>query len=168
LITNAVAIPNNSIDQAFHIGAYETVSDAWKHGLNKDYWTHGITLNLGNDLSVSERNARRRLNYIRIHLLKEMFGNNFRRKGAKIRFLVFKQGDYKTFNQHFHVLMAIEGNHNWSAQSIAAWIMTIDAQRTEKSWDKIVHVDWDWKKGNRFHSYVSREATSNPDTLWVM
>jgi hypothetical protein len=82
-----------------------SISDAWQHGLNPEYWRHGITISQGLGWSVSEAEAIRRLNYIRVHLLKAMFGNNFRREGAKVKFLVFEQGSRATFDQHYHALM---------------------------------------------------------------
>ena len=96
-----------------------SVADAWQHGLNPEYWRHCITISQGLGWSVSEAEATRRLNYICVHLLKAMFGNNFRRKGAEIKFMVFEQGSRATFNQHYHALMAIEGDHNWSDEQIA-------------------------------------------------
>jgi len=164
----AALVEGSSQNTAFKGGVFKTVSDAWRHGLNQAYWTHGITISLGNDLSVSDRHARWRLNYIQSHLLKEIFGKDHEAKGAKIRFLGFKQGHYRTCNQHFHVLMAVEGSHNWSAQKIAETIVAIDGGRQKRNWEKSVHVDCDWTEGNRFHAYVSREATFNPDSVFVM
>jgi hypothetical protein len=97
-----------------------------------------------------------------------MFGNNFRRKGAEVKFLVFEQGSRATFNQHYHALMAIEGGHNWSDGQIARAITEIDCDRSKKNWEKDVHVDFDWKNGNRFHSYVARYAAYDGDSFWVM
>src|SRR6516225_740644 len=114
---------------AFYSGNYRSVTDAWC-GLDADYWRHGITVNLGNGMNVSEEEAVRRLNYIRVRLLKKMFGNNFRRKNAAIRFLLFRQGSRLCFNQHFHALMAIEGDHNWSDRRIAEAIREIE--RTDR------------------------------------
>ena len=96
-----------------------------------------------------------------------MFGNNFRRKGAEIKFLVFEQGSRATFNQHYHALMAIEGDHNWSDERIAQAIMEIDRNRSKRHWEKDVHVDFDWIEGNRFHSYVARFAAYDPDSVSV-
>jgi hypothetical protein len=77
-------------------------------------------------MSVSEEEARRRLNYLRVQLLRAMFGNSWKRKGGKITFLAFKQGSRERGNQHFHVLMATEGKHNWSDFRIAMKIQTIE------------------------------------------
>jgi hypothetical protein len=145
-----------------------STADAWQHGLNPEYWRHGITISQGLGWSVSEADATRRLNYIRVRLLKAMFGNNFRRKGAEIKFLVFEQGSPATFDRHFHALMAIEGDHNWSDEQIAKAITEIDRNRSKRHWEKDVHVDFDWIKGNRFHSYVAREAAYDPDSVSVM
>ena len=114
---------------------------------------------------MSEAEATRRLNYIRVHLLRAMFGNNFRRKGAEIKFLVFKQGSRATFNQHYHALMAIEGDHDWSDEQIAKAINEIDRNRSKRHWEKDVHVDFDWIKDNRFHSYVARYAAYDRTVL---
>jgi hypothetical protein len=88
-------------------------------------------------MSVSKEDAKRRLNYLRAQMLRAIFGNSWRRKGGKIVFLTFKQGSRATSNQHFHVLMAIEGEHNWSELRIA---------RPREPWEKPAHVDWDWKR----------------------
>ena len=117
---------------------------------------------------MSEAEATRRLNYIRVHLLKAMFGNNFRRRDAEIKFLVFEQGSRATFDQHCHALMVIEGDHNWSDEQIAKAIAEIDRNRSKRHWEKDVYVDFDWKNGNRFHRYVARYAAYDPDSFRVM
>src|SRR5262249_9970505 len=142
--------------------------DAWRRGLDPDYWRHGISINLGNGMNVSDEEAGRRLNYIRVHLLKMMFGNNFRRQNATIIFLRFRQGSRQCFNQHFHALMAIDGDHSWSDQQIAEAINESDSNRSKRTWEKNVHVDCDWREGNRFHSYVAREAAYREDSVWIM
>jgi hypothetical protein len=167
MITN-LAFSTNSKPRAFLDYKGTSVADVWRHGLNPECWRHGITISQGLDWSVSEVEATKRLNYIRVRLLKAMFGNNFRRKSAKIRFLKFKQGARASFNQHFHALMAIEGDHNWSDQKIAEAIRKIDRNRSKRHWEKDVHVDFDWKNGNRFHGYVARKAASDADSVWVM
>jgi hypothetical protein len=55
-----------------------SIAEAWQHGFNPEYWRHCITISQGLGWSVSEAEAQRRLNYIRVRLLKAMFGNNFR------------------------------------------------------------------------------------------
>ena len=152
---------------AFYPGNYKSVTDAWC-GLDADYWRHGITANLGNGMNVSEEEAVRRLNYIRVRLLRKMFGNNFRRKNAAIHFLLFRQGSRLCFNQHFHALMAIDGDHNWSDRRIAEAIREIESNRSKRPWEKNAHVDLDWREGNRFHSYVAREAAYSEDRVLVM
>jgi hypothetical protein len=79
---------------------------------------------------------------------------------AKVRrlFVVFELGSRATFNQHHHALMAIEGDHNWSDEQIAKAINEIDRNRSKRHWEKDVDVDFNWIKGNRFHSYVARYA----------
>ena len=166
MITNS-AISNDLKRGAFQPGKYATAADAWRH-LDQEYWRIGLTINLGNGMNVSGEEAKRRLNYIRLRLLKAMFGNNFRRKNAKINLLVFGQGSRLCFNQHYHALMAIEGDHNWSDQRIATVISEIECNRSKRPWEKDVHVDFDWKNGNRFHSYVARDAAFNADSVLVM
>jgi hypothetical protein len=142
----------------------KAISRVFASDLNGAYWRHCITLNLGNGMSVSEGEAKRRLNYLRVRLLKAMFGNSWRRKGVNIRYLSFKQGTQDRGNQHFHVLMAIEGNHDWSDLRIAMEIQSIERGRSKKPWEKDAHLDWDWwKKDNAFMRYVSREATRGAD-----
>jgi hypothetical protein len=156
LMTTNFATSNDPKRGAFHPGKYATVADAWRYGLVKQYWRHGITINLGNGMNVSREEAKRRLNYIRLRLLKAMFGNNFRRKNAKINFLLFEQGSRLCFNQHHHALMAIEGDHNWSDHQIAETISEIECNRSKRPWENDVYVDFDWKNGNRFHGYAAR------------
>jgi hypothetical protein len=103
MITNS-AISNDSKHGAFRDYKGALIADVWRYGLNPEYWRHGLTINQGLGWSVSEVEATKRLNYIRVHLLKAMFGNNFRRKSAKIIFLRFKQGSREDFNQHYHAL----------------------------------------------------------------
>jgi len=62
---------------------------------------------------------------------------------------------------------SIEGDHNWSDQKIAEAIREIDRNRSKRHWEKDVHVDFDWKNGNRFHGYVARKAASNADSVWI-
>ena len=125
---------------------------------------HGITINQGNGWSVSVEEARRRLNYIRVRLLKAIFGNNSRRKG-RVYFLPFKQGSRESGTQHFHALMGIEGSHAWSDGKIAERIERIESERKRAGWEKPAHVDWNWRKGNDFHKYVAREAALQPDSF---
>jgi hypothetical protein len=135
---------------------------AWG-SLDPDYWTHGLTINQGNGWSVTEDSVRKLLSYIAFKLLREMFGNNFRNK-ARIRFLGFRHGSMESGNQHFHVLMAIEGEHDWSDERIAIQISQIDDARERHRWEKPIYVDWDWnKKSGNFHSYCAREVWLNDD-----
>jgi hypothetical protein len=167
MITN-LATSNDSQRGAFRDCKSASIADVWRYGLNDEYWRHGITINQGLGWSVSETEATRRLNFIRVRLLRAMFGHNFRRKSAKIIFLMFKQGSHEGFNQHYHALMAIEGDHNWSDQQIAETISEIECNRSKRHWEKSVHVDWNWKKGNRFHSYVARYAACDADSVLLM
>jgi hypothetical protein len=139
---------------------------AFSMAIDPCYWRHGITINQGHGWNVSEKHTNQRLNYIRVELLRAIFGNNFRGKG-NIRFLAFIQGAAPNGNQHFHVLMAIEGKHDWSDKKIAEYIEKIDMDRKRQSWEKEVYADWDWKKGNNFHRYVAREVASKPGSWYV-
>jgi hypothetical protein len=94
----------------FHVGDQRSLGAS----LNEEFWRWGITINQGLGWSVSLEQAQQRLNYIRVTMLRLIFGNNFRRNGRKIWFCMFKQGSCKTDNQHFHALMGIEGSHDWS------------------------------------------------------
>jgi hypothetical protein len=87
MIVNS-AISDDSKLRAFRDYKGTSVGDAWRHGLNPEYWRHCITISQGLGWSVSEADATRRLNYIRVRLLKAMFGNNFRRKSAEIILIV--------------------------------------------------------------------------------
>jgi hypothetical protein len=60
----------------------KAISRVFASDLNGEYWRHCITLNLGNGMSVCEKEAKRRLNYLRVRLLKAMFGNSWRRMGS--------------------------------------------------------------------------------------
>ena len=142
--------------EPFHTGKWSSVVDAWKQSLNEEFWRHGITINQGLDWSVTEETARKRLNYIRARLLRRMFGNGWRAK-AKITFVVFGQGSKESCNQHFHALMGIEGEHDWSDEQVAAAIVEIEWNRKRKHWEKPAYVDYAWRKANRFHEYVGRE-----------
>ena len=163
-----LTISDDSRHEPFRDHKGASIADAWQHGFNPEYWRHCITISQGLGWSVSEAEATRRLNYIRVHLLKAMFGNNFRRKGAEIKFFTFKQGSHATFNQHHHALLAIEGDHNWSDEQIAKAITEIDCNRSKRHWEKDVYVDFNWIKGNRFHSHVARYAAYDPDSFRVM
>jgi hypothetical protein len=67
--------------------------------------------------------------------------------------------------------MAIEGNRpDWSDFRIVFKVKDTDCQliRSIKS-EKPVHVDWEWREGNRYHSYVSRYVRAGkPDDYFVM
>lgn len=141
---------------AFKAGRYATVRDAWQHGLDESHWSHGITINLGNDMSVSDAEVQRRVSYIRVNLLKAMFGNNWRRK-ASADFIAFRGGSKELLNQHWHVLMSVRGTHDWSNEKIAKQISQIENRRPRERWEKVAHVACNWKNDNRFHSYCARE-----------
>jgi hypothetical protein len=71
-------------------------------------------------------------------------------------------GKQDRVGEHYHAVMAVEGNHGWSDQEIADTINEIEAARP-KEWrgEKAVHVDWDWKSGNKFHDYIGREVAAD-------
>jgi hypothetical protein len=158
--------------QSFRQGDYKNLKEFWHNALDETYWTHGITVNVGNGFNVGKDYCRQRLNYIRHRLAREMFGNNWRAK-ASISFLVFAHGSVKSYNQHFHALLHIEGEHDWSGGEITLAIRRLEAIRPKKHWEKQAYVDWvaqpiyKWrgqKALNRFHSYVARYvAAGNGD-----
>ena len=114
-------------------------------------------------MNVSEERARERLRVIAGRLLFKMYGKYYRKK-ARVRFFVFTHGSKEAHNQHFHALMAIIGeDHQWPDWRIAQTIQSIDLLFIcENRWEKPVHVDFDWKKGNRYHSYVGRFTQNAP------
>ena len=73
-------------------------------------------------------------------------------------YLVFRQGTKKSYNVHYHALMAIVGNHDWSDEAVEMAIQAIEKNRTKESWEKEAKVDCRWRKGNAMHSYCSREV----------
>jgi len=142
--------------EPWHPGDYSTIKAAFRYGINENFWRHGLTISQVNEFNVAEQTVKDRLNYIRSHLLREMYGNNWRRKGC-IHFLVFKHGSKGSFNEHYHALMGIDTCHNWSDARIAETIMSVDASNNKSQpWRKTIHVDHEWNKNNQFHSYVSR------------
>jgi hypothetical protein len=148
---------------------YKSTKDAYKNAFNPDYWRHGITISQGNELNVSEKSAQERLIFIRARLLRKTFGNHFRQKKASVDFCVFKHGSKLCFDEHFHALMGIQGNHDWSDAQIAEAIQSIDLDRPHsKRWEKPLHVDYDWEDGNQFHSYVSRFVQNGSDDFFII
>jgi hypothetical protein len=159
-----------SIEIAFYQKPYSSVAGALSSGFNEQVWRWGLVFNQGNDWSVSENRVRERLSNIRSNLLRTIFGNRHRGKGG-VRFFAFKHGSLNSFDQHWHVLMAIEGSHSdWNDLRIAMKVQDIDGEfiRPHK-WEKLVQVDWKWREGNRYHSYVSRYAHSGRrDDYFIM
>ena len=157
-------------ENAFYQKHHSSVAHALSSGFNEQVWRWGLVFSQGNDWSVSESRVIERLRNIRSNLLRAIFGNRHRRKGS-IRFFVFKHGSLKSFNQHWHALMAIDGNRpDWSDFRIVFKVKDTDCQliRSIKS-EKLVHVDWEWREGNRYHSYVSRYVQSGQlDDYFVM
>ena len=73
-------------------------------------------------------------------------------------YLVFRQGRKKSYNVHYHALMAIVGKHDWSDEAVEMAIQAIEKNRTKESWEKEAKVDCRWRKGNAMHSYCSRDV----------
>ncbi len=159
-----------SFENAFLHRNYSSVAHAWSSGLNDHAWRWGLVFNQGNGWSVSESRVRERLRFIRSNLLRAIFGNGHRGKGS-IRFLAFRHGSVRSFSQHWHVLMGIEGNRpDWGDFRICFKVRNIDRHfiGSAKS-EKVVHVDWGWREGNRYHSYVSRYVQAGkPDDYFVL
>jgi hypothetical protein len=136
-----------------------SVKEAFEQGFNESFWRIGIEISQGNNMSVSRTEAIQRLNCIRRHLGRRMFGNRWR---GKIVYATFMHGSFQTSDQHFHSLVGFKGIHDWSDDNIAHAIINIETERHSRSnrhWEKMAHVDWNWKSGNRYHSYVSRFAS---------
>jgi hypothetical protein len=159
---------------AFYPRRFQTAKEAFQFGFNERYWTHGIVVSQGNGMYVSRDEANLRLRCIKRHLLRAIFGNHWRDKGD-IQFSVFPHGSFATGDQHFHALMHIRGNHDWSDFRVAMTIRSIEIMRhaqnkatRQKHWEKMAHVDWDWRKDNRYHGYVSRYADKRPDTWYSL
>jgi hypothetical protein len=154
---------------AFHDRQYRSVRDAWEHGFNENFWRWGLVFNQGNDMNVSADRVKVRLRFIASNLLRKIYGNRYRRK-ARVRFAVFQHGRRQCFDQHYHVLMAIDGEPNdWSDFRIAMTVRGIDQELVQgHKWEKLVHVDWNWRKGNRYHAYGSRFAVNRFDGEWFI
>jgi hypothetical protein len=153
----------------FHNHQFRSFKDAWEHGFNESFWRWGLVFNQGNDMNVSADRVKARLRFISSRLLRKIYGNRHRDK-ATVRFIVFEHGASKSFNRHYHVLMAIDGDpSDWSDFRIAMTIRAIDQEFVKQhSWEKPAHVDWDWQKGNRYHSYTSRFAVNRLDSEWFI
>jgi hypothetical protein len=80
--------------------------------LNEEYWRHGITISLGNRMSVSlsEAQVRDRLRYIALRLKRRIWGNNHD-KQRKIEFFVFR---HRWINKHKRQEEKKTGSANWS------------------------------------------------------
>jgi hypothetical protein len=162
----------NSIATPFHDQRFSSITDAFQNGFNERYWTHGIVISQGNGMNVSREEAIERLNCIRRHLGRKMFGNHWREK-AKITFALFQHESAKTRDEHYHALLHVGGDHNWSDFRIGMTITSIEWMRdwrgsVDRHWEKRAHVDWNWEKANRYHSYVSRYANKRPDSWQII
>jgi hypothetical protein len=156
----------------FHQIRFPTLTDAFRRSFNERFWRHGIVISQGNGMNVPRDEAVRRLDSIRHHLARKMFGNHWREK-AKITFVLFKHGSSATEDEHYHALLGIAGNHEWSDFRIAMTVKSIEFMRhrrrkPNRHWEKMAHVDWDWEKGNRYHRYVSRFANKRPDDWYLI
>jgi hypothetical protein len=121
-------------------------------------------------MNVSKEEAVRRLNCIRRHLGRKMFGNHWR---GKIVFALFQHGSKDADDQHFHAVVGFLADHDWSDDQIADAIKQIEEARhcrrsADRLWEKMAHVDWNWKKGNRYHSYVGRYAIKRHDEWYII
>ena len=161
---------------AFLPGNYKTVADAWSHGLNEKYWRHGLVFNQGNGHNVTRNRVRERLSFIACRLLRNIFGNRYRDKGD-VRFLGVEEGSKKSYNQHYHVLMAIDGDHGWDVRRVQQEIKTIDAMfLISHGWygEKPAEIECGWELGNRYHSYTTKmlqrllRTPSREDADWFL
>ena len=171
MITN-VGTSNNSQGAGFYTHRrYKSVKDAWEHSLDENVWRHSIVISnptldrkkkagisaQGDTENVRDEEVKRRLKYIRARLLRAIWGNHWQGKG-QIMYLVFRQGRKKSYNVHYHALMAIVGKHDWSDEAVEIAIQAIEKNRTKESWEKEAKVDCRWRKGNAMHSYCSRDV----------
>jgi hypothetical protein len=159
---------SNTQPEPFHHKTWTSVDEAWADGLNEEYWRWGITISQGLGWNVSEETLMNRLNYIRCGLGRALFGNNWRRRACRISFLVFRHGSMQSFDQHFHAVMAIEGDHGWSDEQVAKEITAIELKRKRFHWEKLAYVDFDWREGNRFHKYIRREMSFDGSSYFAM
>jgi hypothetical protein len=154
--------------EPFLKGTYKSMGDAHRDSFNPEYWRHGITISRGNGWNISEQVARERLVFIGQKLRRLMFGNQYRKKSS-IEFYVYKHGAENCFDEHFHALMGVRGNHDWSDRQIAKAIRSIDLYNPLlERWEKPLHVDYDWEDGNQFHSYVSRFVQNGSDAFFII
>jgi hypothetical protein len=130
---------SNDAVSPFHSKPFKTTSEVFREGLNEEYWAWGLVLSQGNAMDISIERARERLLVIKVRLLKRIFGNKWRDKG-ELHFIVFQHGSRNSADRHFHILMGIEGDHDWSSLRIASEIQSIDEQ-FRRPWEKLVHVD---------------------------
>lgn len=153
---------------AFYNFKCTSVSDGFHRAFDEHFWLHAITFNQGNDRNVTRASVEGRLRYLRSKLLRKIFGNHWRGNGY-IHFLVFKHGSEKSFNAHYHALMGITGDHHWSDFHVQQAAYGIDATRPDKNRnEKPLHIDCDWEKGNRMHSYVSRDVQNGSDDYFFV
>jgi hypothetical protein len=162
----------NSIEAPFHRTRFCSLKEALQKGFNERFWRHGIVISQGNGMNVPKDEAVRRLNSIRWHLGRKMFGNHWREK-AKIAFVLFQHGSSASGDQHYHALLAIAGKHDWLDFRIGLTLKSMELMRhlrrsADRHWEKMAHVDWDWDKGNRYHSYVARFANKRPDEWYII
>jgi hypothetical protein len=86
----------------------------------------------GDTENVRDEEVRRRLKYIRARLLRAIWGNHWQGKG-QIMYLVFRQGRKKSYNVHYHALMAIVGKHDWSDEAVEMAIQSIEKNRRKRA-----------------------------------
>jgi hypothetical protein len=154
---------------AFYQHQFKSFGEALRNGFNEEFWRWGLTFNQGNEMNVSQARVHERLDFIASRLLRSMHGNRFRRKNIVVRFVCFEQGSAQSFNRHYHVLMGIQASeHSWTDGEVAQAIETIDLEFTRRggSSEKPVHIDYDWRMSNWYHSYCSRDVQYSSDANW--
>jgi hypothetical protein len=79
------------------------------------------------------------------------------------------RGKYDCIGEHWHAVMAVDGNHRWSDQKIADAIIEIEKKRKrEHRYEKPIDVRFNCLDGNAFHSYVGREAKYDGGGYFIM
>ena len=111
----------------FHHRQFRSIRAAWAQGLNEDAWRWCLVFNLGNEMNMSAHRVEERLRYIAAHLLRRIYGNQYRKKKTHLICLSFNHGTKKAYNEHFHALIAIDGpRHEWSDFRIMMTIRQLD------------------------------------------
>jgi hypothetical protein len=122
-------------------------------------------------MNVSEERCRERLKFISSRLLRQLYGNKHRRTGHQVHFLAAAEGRKTSHNLHHYILLAVDGDHGWSDFRIKMTIQDIDILFLEQfgwNWEKPIHINYKWKRGNRYHSYSTDSIQRGRDdwTIW--